>query len=314
MRPCHDVARGVEVSFQADPACVSGVVWSRWVSNATFQVAITPEIDPTPPPSCRKPGRRPMPQSSCSGRRRRCPAALRGSCAPAATCPGPTSLPCSACPPACLPTAQGLSTRSVGAHEQGDRIGAVARAEHRSRRHEHRQSRTVSTGTRSERTRPADTPWLNWVSLAEIRDLQARTVLVAVSGIDSGTSTPGQHHGTLTGLPSGRKNPTAGPDRARPGGERVKDERAVGGSCDSTAKVEEGADTMTLDAAAESQTGVAVGEVEESVALDNLDMLARRFLSMSGSEFLRRRAEGTLEDLERWPGFTRVLAVATLLD
>jgi len=71
---------------------------------------------------------------------------------------------------------------------------------------------------------------------------------------------------------------------------------------------------MTLDAAAESQTGVAVGEVEESVALDNLDMLARQFLSMSGSEFLRRRAEGTLEGLERWPGFTRVLAVATLLD
>lgn len=63
-----------------------------------------------------------------------------------------------------------------------------------------------------------------------------------------------------------------------------------------------------------AMTGVAVGEVEERVALENLDRLARRFLSISGSEFLRRRAEGALSSVEHEPGFTRVLAVATLLD
>lgn len=71
---------------------------------------------------------------------------------------------------------------------------------------------------------------------------------------------------------------------------------------------------MSLDTAAEINTGVAVEEVNEDAALDNLDKLARRFLSMSGQEFLRLRAEGNLDSVEHDPGFTRVLAVATLLD
>ncbi len=63
-----------------------------------------------------------------------------------------------------------------------------------------------------------------------------------------------------------------------------------------------------------AMTGVTVGEVEERAALGNLDALARRFLSISGPEFLRLRAEGSLNAVEQKPGFTRVLAVATLLD
>ncbi|MGH3612599.1 MAG: hypothetical protein ACRDRK_08375 [Pseudonocardia sp.] len=71
---------------------------------------------------------------------------------------------------------------------------------------------------------------------------------------------------------------------------------------------------MTLDAAAELRTGVSVSEVDEVAARDNLDMLAKRFLSLSGDEFLRRRRAGALDDVEHRPGYTRVLAVATLLD
>jgi hypothetical protein len=71
---------------------------------------------------------------------------------------------------------------------------------------------------------------------------------------------------------------------------------------------------MSLDALAEVNTGVTVGEVDEAAALANLDMLARRFLGITGAEFLRRRAEGSLGDLERQVGFGRVMSVATLLD
>lgn len=69
-----------------------------------------------------------------------------------------------------------------------------------------------------------------------------------------------------------------------------------------------------LHEAAERSTGVSVGEVDEAVARRNLDRLARRFLGMSGADFLTRRKLGSLDDAEHRPGFTRVLAVATLLD
>lgn len=57
-----------------------------------------------------------------------------------------------------------------------------------------------------------------------------------------------------------------------------------------------------------------MGEVELSAVRANLDSLARRFLGMSGEEFLSLRSQGSFEDAEQQPGFTRVLAVATLLD
>jgi hypothetical protein len=69
-----------------------------------------------------------------------------------------------------------------------------------------------------------------------------------------------------------------------------------------------------IDATAEVRTGVSVGEVDENAARANLDALAKRFLSMDGEEFLRRRRDDALQGLEHRPGFTRVLAVATLLD
>ncbi len=47
----------------------------------------------------------------------------------------------------------------------------------------------------------------------------------------------------------------------------------------------------TLREAAEGDTGVSVGEVDESAARSNLDHLARRFLGMSGEDFLRLRRE-----------------------
>ena len=77
---------------------------------------------------------------------------------------------------------------------------------------------------------------------------------------------------------------------------------------------EEAAPMTSLDAAAETQTGVTVGDVDVAVARANLDKLAKRFLSISGAEFLKRRKNRELGEVERLPGFTRVLAVATLLD
>lgn len=71
---------------------------------------------------------------------------------------------------------------------------------------------------------------------------------------------------------------------------------------------------MSLDAMAEVHTGVTVGEVDTVAARSNLDDLAQRFLGVSGEEFLRCRAAGDFGDLDRHPGFTRVKAVATLLD
>lgn len=70
----------------------------------------------------------------------------------------------------------------------------------------------------------------------------------------------------------------------------------------------------TLREVAEGNTGVSVGDVNESAARANLDSLARRFLGMTGEEFLSLRKQGSFGEVEDQPGFTRVLAVATLLD
>ena len=70
----------------------------------------------------------------------------------------------------------------------------------------------------------------------------------------------------------------------------------------------------TLLDVGEESTGVSVGTVDEAAVRANLDRLARRFLGMSGDDFLSLRKQGSLDDAEHRPGFTRVLAVATLLD
>jgi hypothetical protein len=63
-----------------------------------------------------------------------------------------------------------------------------------------------------------------------------------------------------------------------------------------------------------SDLEVTTGEVNEAQARKNLDRLARTFLGISGADFMRRRAAGELGALRHRPGFTRVMAVATLLD
>lgn len=59
---------------------------------------------------------------------------------------------------------------------------------------------------------------------------------------------------------------------------------------------------------------VPVEEVNLDVARQNLDRLAQRFLGLSGSEFLARRDGGQLDELRGKPGFSRVDAVASLMD
>lgn len=59
---------------------------------------------------------------------------------------------------------------------------------------------------------------------------------------------------------------------------------------------------------------VSVAEADSEAVRRNLDALARRFLKMSGEEFLTRRRDGSLDDLEDSAAVSRVLSVATLLD
>jgi hypothetical protein len=59
---------------------------------------------------------------------------------------------------------------------------------------------------------------------------------------------------------------------------------------------------------------VPVEEVDLDVARQNLDRLARRFLGLSGSEFLTKRDGGQLDDFRSKPGFSRVDAIASLMD
>lgn len=72
--------------------------------------------------------------------------------------------------------------------------------------------------------------------------------------------------------------------------------------------------TRSLPEVVEDNTGVSVGDVDESAVRANLDRLARRFLGMSGEEFLSLYRQGSFGETGEQPGFTRVLAVATLLD
>ncbi|MCA1672926.1 MAG: hypothetical protein LC799_12270 [Actinobacteria bacterium] len=70
----------------------------------------------------------------------------------------------------------------------------------------------------------------------------------------------------------------------------------------------------TLREVVEGDTEVSVGEVDESAVRANLDSLARRFLGMTGEQFLSLRRQGSFGEVEHQAGFSRVLAVATLLD
>lgn len=60
--------------------------------------------------------------------------------------------------------------------------------------------------------------------------------------------------------------------------------------------------------------GVSVESVDRVAAERNVDMLARRFLKISGAEFLRRKKRGELEALGDSAKLQRVLSAATLLD
>jgi len=67
--------------------------------------------------------------------------------------------------------------------------------------------------------------------------------------------------------------------------------------------------------AAPAHEGVSVQTVDDRDALmRNVDALARRFLKMSGREFLLRKQHGALDQLGDSAAVTRVLSVATLLD
>lgn len=70
----------------------------------------------------------------------------------------------------------------------------------------------------------------------------------------------------------------------------------------------------TLTDVAASNTGVSVHDVDQREVRANLDRLARRFLGVTGDQFLKLRQQGSFGTVEERPGFTRVLAVATLLD
>ncbi len=60
--------------------------------------------------------------------------------------------------------------------------------------------------------------------------------------------------------------------------------------------------------------GVSVEEVDREEVARNVDVLSRRFLKLSGREFLACRREGALGETEDTAAVSRVLSVATLLD
>lgn len=66
--------------------------------------------------------------------------------------------------------------------------------------------------------------------------------------------------------------------------------------------------------AAPAHDGVSAEDVDRREVERNLDTLARRYLSMSGEEFLNRRQRGELEALGDSASLHRVLSAATLLD
>ncbi|RZU32699.1 hypothetical protein [Blastococcus saxobsidens] len=60
--------------------------------------------------------------------------------------------------------------------------------------------------------------------------------------------------------------------------------------------------------------GVSVKEVDREAVMRNVDRLARRFLKISGAEFLRRKQHGELDSFGDSAKLQRVLSAATLLD
>jgi hypothetical protein len=66
--------------------------------------------------------------------------------------------------------------------------------------------------------------------------------------------------------------------------------------------------------AARAGGDVSVEEVDRAQVERNVDMLARRFLKMSGEEFLLCRKNGEVEGLGDSAAVARVLSAATLLD
>lgn len=71
---------------------------------------------------------------------------------------------------------------------------------------------------------------------------------------------------------------------------------------------------MTLGYAAECHTGVSVEDADELMVRQTVDDLARRYLSMTGDDFLALRAAGRVEELGDSPATLRVLSAASLLD
>lgn len=70
---------------------------------------------------------------------------------------------------------------------------------------------------------------------------------------------------------------------------------------------------MSLTDTTSPNTDVTVEDADARLVQDNLDLLAHRFLDVSGEHFLRLRETGDLGTLIDRPGFGRVNAVASLL-
>jgi hypothetical protein len=71
--------------------------------------------------------------------------------------------------------------------------------------------------------------------------------------------------------------------------------------------------TMT-QITAPAHDGVSVEGVDRAEVERNVDLLAHRFLDMSGAEFMVIRQRGKLEELGDSAAVNRVLSAASLLD
>ena len=65
---------------------------------------------------------------------------------------------------------------------------------------------------------------------------------------------------------------------------------------------------------AECNTGVSVEDADELEVRRTVDNLARRYLGMTGDDFLALRAAGRADELGDSPATLRVLSAASLLD
>ena len=66
--------------------------------------------------------------------------------------------------------------------------------------------------------------------------------------------------------------------------------------------------------AAPAHGGVTVEDIDRHEVERNVDLLARRYLRMSGEDFMQRKQRGELEGMGDSAGLHRVLSAATLLD